>query len=1436
MTKRFRNLRIFGILISLCLLSQLALADVVEFNACNPVALKQGTVTTRALGMYNISPSGYFERYTASNGMNSQCGGALGGNVYYEFKTNVMTNPTLGMIQKWNYPAWSRNGAPVTCPKVNMFAQDVAYNPVDKLIYGCFWKADKSGWELGTVDPTAFSSNYNRPTIAELPSILTGMAFTPDGKLYAVDMEGVLYSIATDSGAMTKIGATGFVPNKSGSATIDDKTGEMYWVAVCEKGSYLCKVDRETGKATKLLDLPYGEQLKGLHIYRPSVPAAAPGYASDVKFNFEKATHNGTVSFTMPSTTFDGAKGVGDATYTVTIAGSTVATGTAAFGAQVKDIPVEAAADGAQLATVVISNTAGSGPAHKIEVFVGAGIPNSPASVTAQYFQGEFNVNWDAVTTSSNNCYIDPAEVTYTVTRLPDNVVVLKDSKELSLKDGVAIPAEPTTYSYSVTASYAGKTSTAAVSSGIRLGALTPPYINNFDKEENISEFTIINSNNDVFKWTWTKDGMAVPASNSLDMNDWLITPPFLMKKGYAYQLSADAQGMYTNVNEKFEVKMGSSPTAEAMNIDVLAPKTVIYGSEPSQVLITPEEDGMYYIGIHAISPSGSGALYLKSVEVGEELLLTAPQAVSDLNAVPASDDSNKVTVSFKAPEKSIDGAVITSLEKIDLYRGETVIKTFQTPGVGATLSFEDDATKSGDVEYVVVPFNSFGKGQKAVKSVYAGVNYPAAPKNVSAIENESAGEVEITWTAPGKDIAGFDMNDNLVTYDLYSSVAGTRDLIAENLTATRYVHKAFKPGDEQRFVQYTVMAKSVRGEGSAQATELLPVGTSYTLPFNESFSYGTLSHIMGSDVLIGNSQNVQWLQCTTGDINKYEPADDDNGFIAHYAKYTGQSGRIFTGKIKIDASHPIMWFSTYCITDSHNGKIRIFVKDNGEWKETKAFVVNEVANKTVGWHRAMVDLSAYAGKTVQIGLAGETHGYAHILLDDIRIFDAKDYDLAIEKVNAPLTVEAGTEQKFSVNVINNGVADIANHKLAVKFNGKKIDEVEGDALSSGKVKVHEFTYQLPLEMDQTNTFQVEVINDKDQLSSNNASPLFTLNVAKGSLPAVKNLTATSGDGVTVVNWDAPDNVGTPVVRNNVEGMKSWTNQDGEWTFVDVDNAPITGITGLALPGVDVNSKQSWWVMDNTLEAISQEYDFKAHSGNKFLASMARYDAGTADDWAISPMLSNGGTVGFFARSFHGRFPESFEVLYSKKSTNTSDFVSLTKVENVPYNWTEYSYILPEDAVYFAIRHTTKGGFMLYLDDLTYTPACGSGKDIKLKGYHVVADNVQKTDKAISTTTYSIEGRPTIVKVYPIFEEGVGSASETSVKSGVANIAESALSIAGGSGEIIITGAESLQVNIVTPGGIVIFSGDGNEQMHISAVPGLYIVKAGNYTKKVTVK
>ena len=133
-----------------------------------------------------------------------------------------------------------------------------------------------------------------------------------------------------------------------------------------------------------------------------------------------------------------------------------------------------------------------------------------------------------------------------------------------------------------------------------------------------LSEFTVIDANNDGH--TWMSNRMSNTAAyewcagNAGD--DWLILPAIRLEQGHQYVFTANARS-FAGMEERFEVKAGSSNTAEAMTQTVIAPTTVATEEFADFTgKFTCPADGDYFFGIHAISDADNNGLYLNSVKV----------------------------------------------------------------------------------------------------------------------------------------------------------------------------------------------------------------------------------------------------------------------------------------------------------------------------------------------------------------------------------------------------------------------------------------------------------------------------------------------------------------------------------------------------------------------------------------------------------------------------------------------------------------------------------------------------------------------------------------------------------------------------------------------------------------------------------------------------
>ena len=109
-------------------------------------------------------------------------------------------------------------------------------------------------------------------------------------------------------------------------------------------------------------------------------------------------------------------------------------------------------------------------------------------------------------------------------------------------------------------------------------------------------------------------------------------------------------------------------------------------------------------------------------------------------------------------------------------------------------------------------------------------------------------------------------------------------------------------------------------------------------------------------------------------------------------------------------------------------------------------------------------------------------------------------------------------------------------------------------------------------------------------------------------------------------------------------------------------------------------------------------------------------------------------TVKFWARSLtHQYGAESFQFMYSDSDTKLSSFKRLNTVAEVPEQWTEYSFEVPEGTRWFAIRCTSEGTFALFVDDITFVPA-HPADGLVLNGYNVYRER-ELVNKALLPQT-----------------------------------------------------------------------------------------------------
>lgn len=1343
---------------------------------------------------------------------------------------------------------------------------DITWNPADDKIYGCFTNDNGDGYEFGTVDFT----EGERTVISRLPAAWNALAASKDGTLYAIDMEGTLFKVDKNNGEATEVGATGYTPVNMSSATFDHKTGKLYWTVSTDSEGFLCEVDTATGAAVKITDFPEGEEVYGLWVNPPAAEDRAPAAPTNLSLDFEKGDLTGTLLFDAPATLFCGEEGEGEMNYRIMNAGKTLTTGTTSYGMTgVNSAEFSVPAPGKYKFTLICSNNVGDSPKADIEQFIGADAPSGVTDAKATYADGVFTVTWTAPAMSANGGYINPDEILYTVTRLPDNKSVADRIKDTSITDAVAEPESFVKYKYAIQAEYDGYKSMTVNTNGIGIGNILPPYTDDFSDVSFTESYTLVDGNSDGRSWApfaGMAQGMGpVWGSEDSHADEWLITPAIRLEGGKFYKFGIKAATMGTISEESFEVAVGTAPTAEAMTDVFLKAEAVQTASFMETVTyeeyFTIKEDGIYYIGMHHNTAEGAYFLLLDDLSVSEPIDGMSPDAVSELTVTPWADGVKKVTVAFNAPAADLTGQPLPFLDRIEITMDGTPLHTVRDIAPGDAVRVDIDIPTSGLHKFVITAFNGSTEGRPVEVEIHVGLNVPAAPDKANASCDYSSGEMTLKWDKVSRDIDGKILPEDGISYLVVRLERSEQTVVASDIRGTEYTYLPLTKDTDQQFFQYAIFAKAEAGYSTGTVTQMVAAGRPDTLPWKESFADGMLGHQMAAHPLDGTAGGWQTFgdQSFSMGVKSY---DSDNGMLGMYGPAVGDAARIFTGRIDMtNLEHPALTFYTFNLQNSDGildqNELTVLADeyDGQGFKKIKTLVINEVAGGVRGWTKAVVDLSSCAGKTVSLAFDAVTKSYLYTIIDVLEIKDRKDSDMAITLRSAPGTAEPDKEFVISVDVENTGRRDAAEYSVRLFRNGDVVRAEEGSALKAGEIRQVTFTETLNSSHEDMNTYHAEVVMAGDENTSDNATEEFKIRLRRMDFPGVRDLKAVREEsGNVTLRWTEPEQMPEDD-EAYTEGFESaetdvvFPTEFGAWSFLDLDEGYIGGIRGMELPGIQTGSQQSFWVLDTEHPVIKDSNyagSYAAKGGTKYLAQMYTLNIKAdspvpCDDWIISPMLNEKKqTIEFHARSYgDGTTSERFQLLYSSTGTAVEDFTRLTTQANVPLEWTRYSFEVPEGTRYFAIRCTTIAGFMFFVDNVTYIPANGS--NVRLEGYNVYVDGRRVNDNPVVGLEYmagksdGAKDAGTRYSVSAVYNRGESRAEHAFADGSNVEHLYDAVRIEAGDGCIVIC-ADGMDVTVWSASGLSIYAGPISGEAKVDVHPGVYIVRYGDKTAKLIVR
>ncbi len=278
----------------------------------------------------------------------------------------------------------------------------------------------------------------------------------------------------------------------------------------------------------------------------------------------------------------------------------------------------------------------------------------------------------------------------------------------------------------------------------------TYPYNQNFDTVTPPGlplGWTTINANADTYTWEsyagnadTAPNSMRVRYNTTLEMNDWLVTPPLVFTAPYLYKVKFYYRASSATYPEKLSVYYGNAPTAAAMTnliYENLNITNVAY--EMVEVNIPVATSGTFYIGFWGHSAVDMFYLYLDTFSVAE--ITESLDPPTDLTATI--QNNNNVHLTWDAPGETPPPAVQQpasvnrDLLGYKVYRDGTLIATIPNP---ATLMYDDLALAIGTYSYTVTAYYDGGE------------SVPAGPVSVEIIPPLNP-PTELTATVDGNDV-----------------------------------------------------------------------------------------------------------------------------------------------------------------------------------------------------------------------------------------------------------------------------------------------------------------------------------------------------------------------------------------------------------------------------------------------------------------------------------------------------------------------------------------------------------------------------------------------------------------------------------------------------------------------------------------------------------
>lgn len=354
---------------------------------------------------------------------------------------------------------------------------------------------------------------------------------------------------------------------------------------------------------------------------------------------------------------------------------------------------------------------------------------------------------------------------------------------------------------------------------------LTLPYQNAFDDDTSDDKFTFLTDGTKDWKYSSSKKCMEYWGGTS-PVDVWFVLPklPFEAGKTYRIGFSAGLENAAREDHYKdLYVKLGNEPTTASLTQEIFHENIQSALMEGKEAFFSVPETGEYSIGFGCCGATSTYSLFVDDIVIEESV--AKPAAVEGLAVAADPTGLLKATVSWTNPTKTNAGTALAKIDKVEVYRGEDLIKTYTEAAVGEEMQYVDEAVaEKGKYDYSVVAYLDSNAGDKAtVASPWIGTDTPKAVADAAAaLDGEY---IKISFTAPSEGVNGGYIN----AADLVYTITRLSDnaVLTSDLKATEYIDTEDLPLGKY---SYSIVASIGEDKSEAAITNAVLFGSAIKL------------------------------------------------------------------------------------------------------------------------------------------------------------------------------------------------------------------------------------------------------------------------------------------------------------------------------------------------------------------------------------------------------------------------------------------------------------------------------------------------------------------------------------------------------------------------------------------------------------------------------